>query len=321
MKTNKIVVVGSLNIDLVTQVDRLPRAGETVSGGDLTLFSGGKGANQAFAAARLGARSAMIGEVGDDAFGGHLLDVLRGGGVDVSGVGRSNRSTGSACISVLPSGDNAIVISPGANATLTPEVAVQRLRELDRGDIVLLQLEIPLETVEAVSELAAARGAIAILDPAPARPLPSTILRRVAYLTPNQSEAALLLGEKHLEIGDFKDAAEAARSLLKLGPSAVLLKLGTLGCFVATDDFFEGVAAFPVDAVDSTGAGDTFNGAFAVGLSNGMPIPDAARFANAAAALSVTRPGAQNSIPTRSEVMAFLQASDRPLQEAFSSCS
>lgn len=301
----KIFVAGSLNIDLVTRLDRLPREGETVSGSDLTLIPGGKGANQACAAARLGGRSVMIGRIGSDPFGGHLLASLNAAGVDTSGVGTSPRATGAALISVLPAGENAIVISPGANATLTPEAALAGLAALEPGDLVLAQLEVPLETVEAVLAYAARAGAVTMLDPAPARPLSGGLLRHVTYLTPNQSEAALLLGHSEAEIRTFEEARQAASRLLDLGLRAVVLKLGSMGCFAATPEFTGGIEAFRVEAVDTTAAGDTFNGAFAVGLAEGMTVADAARFANAAAALSVTRPGAQSSIPSREEVAAF----------------
>jgi ribokinase len=303
-----------LNIDLVVRMDRLPRAGETVSGGDLMLFPGGKGANQVCAAARLGGKATMIGQIGTDPFGGHLLDSLRGAGVDTAGVGTSTSATGAACISVLPTAENAIVISPGANATLTPEIALARLAALGTGDLLLLQLEIPLATVDAILTYAAGRGAVSMLDPAPAQPLSPELLRKICYLTPNQSEAAVLLNRPDASIDDFEEARKAASRLMDLGPKAVVLKLGRMGCFVATSGFCAGIPGFSVDAVDTTAAGDTFNGAFAVGLAEGMPIPAAAQFANAAAALSVMRLGAQSSIPNRDEVMAFLNEKGWPLE-------
>ncbi len=301
-------------------MDRLPREGETVSGSDLTLFPGGKGANQACAAARLGGRSVMIGQIGSDPFGGHLLASLEAAGVDTSGVGTSTRATGAACISVLLGGENAIVISPGANATLTPDVALPRLAALEAGDLLLAQLEVPLETVGAVLAHAARAGAVTMLDPAPALPLSGGLLRHVAYLTPNQSEAALLLGHPDAEIRTFEEARQAASRLLELGPRSVVLKLGSMGCFAATPEFTGGIEAFRVDAVDTTAAGDTFNGAFAVGLAEGMTVADAASFANAAAALSVTRPGAQSSVPGRDEVMEFLRAMGQLAEEAPRTC-
>lgn len=320
MRTSSIFVVGSLNIDLVTRVDRLPCPGETIPGSDLAVFPGGKGANQACAAARLGGQAVMIGDTGDDIFGAQLRASLQSAGVDASGVGVCGRATGSACISVLPSGENTIVISPGANAALTPGAALSRLSALGEGDLVLLQLEIPMETVSAVLEYAANRGAITVLDPAPARELPPELLRNVGFLTPNQSEAAQLLAEPHLRIENSRTAEDVARRLLARGPAAVILKLGADGCFLAFGDYTGAIDAFPVPAVDTTAAGDTFNGGFAAALAEGMPIPDAARFASAAAALSVTRHGAQSSIPTRAEVLALLHAPERVHQEAGNAC-
>ena len=306
MEPKRIYVVGSLNIDLVIQVERLARPGETLAGSDLILIPGGKGANQACAAARLGGRATMIGQVGSDAFADPLLSSLRTAGVDTSGVSRAECSTGSACISVLPNGENAIVISPGANARVTPEFALSRLPDLGAGDIVLLQLEIPLATVQAVVAHARQRGAVAILDPAPAQPLPPGLLAQVAYLTPNESEACLLLGRPGSSIRDEAQARDVATQLRALGPASVILKLGALGCYLSTEAFFGPISGFAVDAVDTTAAGDTFNGAFAVALSEGSPLFEAARFANAAAAISVTRLGAQSSIPDRVETAAFL---------------
>jgi ribokinase len=321
VESKKIFVVGSLNIDLVTRMERLPRAGETIQGGDLMLFSGGKGANQACAAARLGGHAVMIGQTGRDPFAGTLLASLQAAGVDTAGIGASEGATGAAWISLLPAGENAIVISQGANMTLTPDLALSRMAALEPGDLVLLQLEVPLATVAAVLAHGARRGAVSILDPAPAQCLSREILQSVSYLTPNQSEAALLLNRPEAPVDDFAAAGEAARRLLESGPGAVLLKLGRMGCFAAAGGFCGRIPGFAVEAVDTTGAGDTFNGAFAVALGEGMPLATAAQFANAAAALSVMRLGAQSSIPNRQEVTAFLNASGRPVEEWDSACS
>lgn len=315
MEPKRIYAVGSLNIDLVIQMERLARPGETLSGSDLVLIPGGKGANQACAAAKLGGKTTMIGQVGSDAFADPLLSSLRSAGVDTSGVSRVDCSTGAACISVLPSGENAIVISPGANARVTPEFALSRLQNLGAGDIVLLQLEIPIATVQAVAAHARQRGATAILDPAPARPLSSELLTQITYLTPNESEAWQLLGRSGSSIQNEVEAHEVATQLRTLGPASVILKLGARGCYLATESFVGPVSGFAVDAVDTTAAGDTFNGAFAVALSEGLPLVEAARFANAAAAISVTRLGAQSSIPDRAEAAVFLD------QEAQAACS
>jgi ribokinase len=294
-----------LNVDLVQTVERLPKPGETLSGGDLLVFPGGKGANQACAAGRLGADAIMIGELGDDRFAEGLRSSLRSSGVNDRCVGTSVRATGAACVLVLPDGENAIVISPGANAHLTRESVLDRMRDL-YPSAVLCQLEIPLEATGAALSMGRAAGAKTILDPAPARELPGSLLRLADFVTPNQHEAAALLGLPDRTVAHYQDAAELARALLRLGPSVVVMKLGELGCLVAREGRYDPVPAFAVQAVDTTAAGDTFNGAFAVALTEGKPLIEAAIFANAAAAISVTRAGAQSSIPSRVEVDDFL---------------
>jgi len=301
-----IVVVGSLNIDLVVTVDHLARPGETIAGGDLVVFTGGKGANQAYAAAKLGGLVEMVGRVGQDSFGAQLLTSLKSVGVDTTHVGISERATGSACISVLPSGENAIVVSPGANATVLPDAVREQLEGVESGGYLLSQLEIPIETVEVSFRVAKNRGITTILDPAPAQPLSRELLKNVSYLTPNQSEAGGLLAAGDREVQNWDDAREVADGLLDLGPENVVLKMGALGCYVAAGEIRAAVEGFPAKAVDTTGAGDVFNAALAVALSEGMGILKAARFANAAAGVSVTRPGAQNSAPSREEVEAFV---------------
>ncbi len=293
-------------MDLVFALDRLPRAGETLSGGDLALFPGGKGANQAYAAAKLGGRVSMIAAVGNDAFGAALKASLAGVGVDIRTVETSSRPTGCACIYVLPNGENSIVISPGANAALTPEAAVAALADIGEGDFLLAQLETPLETVYAGLEIARRRGATAILDPAPARALPAELLRKVDIVTPNQTEAGILLGHPNLPMDKFDDAERAAARLLAFGPRTVLLKLGASGCLCRGAAGDAQAEAFKVNAVDTTAAGDIFNAALAVALAEERPLPLALRFANAAAAVSVTRPGAQNSAPDRADTDRML---------------
>ena len=303
----EIVVIGSLNADLVQNVDRLPKPGETIVGGNLETFSGGKGANQAYAVGRMGARISMIGQVGNDGLGSMLLESLRSAGVNTESVGVSDRPTGAAVIFVLPDGENLIVIAPGANATATPELAAERLSILKEGAYLLSQLEIPIESVEKSLAVAKARGATTILDPAPARPLAPELLRHVDFLTPNETETVTLLGEPDLPMDEDADVELAAGKLLALGPKTVVLKLGARGCLIADEQGSHRVSGFKVEAVDTTAAGDVFNGAFAAALAEGQAVPQAARFANAAAALSVTRPGAQNSVPSREEVNQFLR--------------
>ncbi len=310
----QIVVVGSLNADLVQRVERIPHPGETVLGGDLQVISGGKGGNQAFAAGQLGGAAYMIGNVGSDQFAPVLLDSLQSANVDTRLVERIGGNSGTACILVLPSGENLIVISPGANGRLTGEQVRVRLQPLlqdaSDGALVLCQLEIPLEATVAALQTAREFGATTILDPAPAQPLDRTVLSLVDYLTPNQTEAGTLLGS-HAPIETVEEAKAAGEQLLQLGPANVLVKLGSLGCLFASADQCEHVPGFAVEVRDTTAAGDTFNGALAVASSEGLAIADAISFANAAAAISVTRSGAQSSIPNRSETDAFLRTQQR----------
>jgi ribokinase len=301
LNQRRIFVLGSANMDLAFALGRMPRQGETISGSDLALFPGGKGANQACAAGRLGGRTCMVAHVGNDPFGPQLVESLRAAGVDVSRVGVASRPTGCACIYVLPNGENSIVISPGANATLDPETALASLADLTERDFLLAQLEIPLETVEAAFAHARTRGATTILDPAPARPLSSRLLQTINFLTPNQTEALMLLGEPDRSVRELSEAATAADRLAAIGPRAVILKLGELGSYYSNGRLRLHAEPFRVVPKDTTAAGDVFNGALAVALSEDRTVADALRFANAAAALSVTRRGAQTSVPTRSE--------------------
>ncbi len=305
LRTRKIFVLGSANMDLVFALSQLPREGETLAAGDLEVLPGGKGANQACAAARLGGRTIMIACVGNDAFGSQLQGSMGEAGVDISRVRQSSRPTGCACIYVLPNGENAIVISPGANASLDAPDAVADLADIGPQDILLTQLETPLETIQAAVRHAKARGAITILDPAPARSLPPGTLDTIDFVTPNQTETATLLGHAY-STDTLREAAVAAERILGLGPKSVILKLGELGCVFSDGARQLAVEAFRVNAVDTTAAGDVFNGALAVGLMEEMPMADTLRFATAAAAISVTRRGAQPSIPSRAEVEAML---------------
>jgi ribokinase len=305
---HRIFVLGSANMDLVFALDRLPREGQTLAGGDLALFPGGKGANQAFAAAQLGGDVVMIASVGADAFGQTLLQSLRSVGVDTARVRTSDRPTGCACIYVMPGGANSIVVSPGANADLDPETALSQLHDLTADDFLLAQLEIPLETVEAAFAYASGIGATTVLDPAPACALSPGLIAHATLITPNQTEAGALLGDPDMQIETFADAERAVNRLLAMGVRGVVFKLGSLGCMYsrAGMDSALGVAGFPVEAVDTTAAGDVFNAALAVALAEGRSIEDGMRFANAAAAVSVTRRGAQNSAPCRADVKRII---------------
>lgn len=301
-----VAVVGSINIDLVANAARIPVEGETVLGSNFQIHPGGKGANQAVAVARLGYPVRMIGRLGDDAFGPQLRSQLEHAGVDVAGIAVTPGSSGVATIIVAQHGENCIVITPGANALLTPDDIDANLPILHSSGIVLTQLEIPLETVEHLAKICAREGIPLILDPAPAQQLPPSLLQAVTWFTPNEIEAAFFTGANK-ETADSQDPTHVARALIACGISGVVLKLGSRGAFIASkDSLAEQLSPFPVHAVDTTAAGDAFNGAFAVGLLLGKDPAASAHFATVAAALSVTRAGAQPSMPTMAEVEQLL---------------
>ena len=300
-----LVVVGSLNMDFVVSVDHLPAPGETVLGRDFQMVPGGKGANQACAAGKLGGNAVevrMIGRVGYDVFADHLKASLAAAGVDVSAVHAAKaQPTGVALIWVDGRGQNSIVVASGANMELHA-ADVEAMRKVFRGaSLALFQLETPLDTVTAALKLAREEGLATMLDPAPARPLSPELLSLVDILTPNESEALRLLGRPPARVSP-SDAAPLAEALLRLGPGAVILKLGDQGCVHYDGKAHAHVPCFPMEARDTTAAGDTFNAALAVALAEGQPMPRALRFANAAAGISVTRLGAQASAPARAEV-------------------
>ena len=303
-----VVVTGSLNMDFVVQVERLPAPGETTLGSGFRMIPGGKGANQACAAGRLASNAAvrMVGRVGYDPFADHLKASLAAAGVDVSHVmATRSQPTGVALIWVEKAGQNSIVVAAGANGELAPE-DIEAVKQAYVGaSCALFQLETPLKTVERALTAARQAGAVTVLDPAPAQRLPAAVLSRVDILTPNESEACILLGRAPERIG-LEAAAAMAAALRALGPRAVILKLGEQGCYYAGPEGDLAAEGFAVEAVDTTAAGDTFNGALAVALAEGCAVKEALRFANAAAALSVTRLGAQASIPQRAEVEKFL---------------
>jgi len=304
-----IIVVGSINLDLVARADHLPQPGETVIGTSFNTFHGGKGANQAVAVARLGYPVSMIGNIGNDGFGPQLLEAMRDAGVDTTFVSTVPGSSGVALITTGRHGENSIVVVPGANGLLTPQLVEKASAALQGAGFLLAQLEIPLETVEYLAMFAARHGVPLMLDPAPARELPAALLRNVTWITPNETEAAALLKAK---INTEDDAAifAAVDQLSALGAENVLLKLGPRGCAIADGRQPKQpvrIPAFQVTAVDTTAAGDAFNAAFAVGLLRGHTAMQSAVFASAVAAVSVTRAGAQPSFPTAIEVVEFLQ--------------
>jgi ribokinase len=305
--SSKILVVGSLNMDLVAFAPRIPVPGETLIGHTFLSVPGGKGANQAFAAARLGAGVAMLGRVGADDLGRQLRENLAGAGCDVSGVlTTADSTTGIALIFVADSGQNSIVIVAGANGKLSPEDITAASSRFSGVTHVLLQLESPIKTVVAAAQAARRAGARMILDPAPApsTALPAELLANVDILTPNETEASILTGAEPRRMNP-EDAIEVGRRLRAMGPGTVVVKLGEQGVALISAGESQVLQAPAVTAADTTAAGDVFNAALAVALSEGGEIAAACRFANRAAALSVTRRGAQASAPSRAEVDAF----------------
>ena len=303
----QILVVGSINLDLVAVTSKIPQPGETVSGTTFQTFSGGKGANQAFAAARLGAPVSMIGKVGNDSFGKQLRANLEAGGVDTSAIEEVATSSGIAQIITAASGENIIVVVPGANGQLLPADLDKHIDLIRAAGIILAQLEIPLETVSYLASIARREKIPFMLDPAPVQPLPASLLSAVDWLTPNESETCALLGRPVQELPTEELEAVAGR-LLRRGAANVVLKLGARGCYLALVDGRRMlIPANVVKAIDTTAAGDAFNGAFAASLMDGHNPVRSASWASAVAALSVTRPGAQPSMPTRAEVERFIE--------------
>ena len=304
----KLVVVGSSNIDLVMKMARLPRVGETVTDATFVQAFGGKGANQAVGAARAGGEVVFVSCVGDDAYGAQVRGSLEADGIDTRFVfTEGGVASGTALILVGGGGENYISVAPGANYRLTP-AHVDRAREaIGAAAIVIGQCEILPEALDHVIAVAAELGKPVMLNLAPARRIADTSLARLAYLAVNETEAEFLTGRKVENDADVEAAAEA---LLTMGPRTVVLTLGARGAFVAADGARALVPGFAVDAVDTTAAGDVHCGALAVALVEGRPLLEAVRFANAAAALSVTRLGAQPSAPRRAEIEALLRKAD-----------
>ncbi|MFD9907573.1 ribokinase [Streptomyces sp. NPDC059063] len=300
-----LLVVGSANADLVTAVERRPAAGETVLGSDLAVHPGGKGANQAVAAARLGAATALLARVGDDAYGRLLLDAQRSAGVDTVGVLVGGAPTGVALITVDPSGDNSIVVAPGANARLTPDDVRAAASLFAAASVVSVQLEIPLETVAEVAR-ALPHGTRLVLNPSPPAPLPPEVLAACDPLIVNEHEARVILQGAGAGVPVSDEPQDWAKELLALGPRSVVVTLGERGALVATVEECELVPSVTVAAVDTTGAGDAFTAALAWRLGAGESLAAAARYAVKVGALAVTRAGAQASYPTAAEVAALV---------------
>ena len=300
-----VLVFGSLNVDLTTYSSRLPRAGETLFGSAYRLSPGGKGANQAVAAARMGAATQMFGRVGQDAFGAQALQALQQNGVDVRGVVRDpHHATGLAVISVDQQAQNAIVVVSGANMAVGRSDVQRAAGALAGVRVLLLQLEVPLEASFTLARAARRRGVTVVLDPAPACELPAEFLSLVDVLTPNEVEAAQLVG---FDVDGLQRAAQAAQELLARGARSVVIKLGAQGAYLAAGDIRRPIPPFAVQAVDTVAAGDAFNGALAAALVAGQGLPPAVRWGAAAGALAVTRQGAIPAMPSREDVFQLLE--------------
>ncbi len=301
MSHKKILIVGSSNTDMVIQTRKFPSPGETILGGKFMMNAGGKGANQAVAAARLGGTVTFVGKIGDDIFGKQAVRQLEDEGINVDfvAVDRDNPS-GVALITVDQKGENSIVVAPGSNGTLSPSDFDKALPELIKSEFVLIQLEIPIPTVEHIARISVQKQKRVILNPAPAAKLSDELLKNLYIITPNETEAELLTG---IKVTDELSAFNAAKMIHEKGAEIVIITMGAAGAFFLNEEEW-GIAPAPiVNAVDSTGAGDTFNGALTVALSEGKTIREAVIFANKAASISVTRSGAQSSVPFRKELM------------------
>lgn len=302
--TPAVAVVGSFNMDLVFTTDRRPQRGETIIGRSFSMFLGGKGQNQALAAARLGARVPMIGRLGRDDFGRRIREAIVSEGIDAQHVGEDDEaSTGTAAIIIDAEGDNSILIVSGANFQITAEHIDHARDAIAGADVLMMQLEIAPVAIQRAAEVAHAAGVPLVLNPAPARPLADELLRLVGVLTPNEIETEMLTG---ISVADDESAARAARALLARGVGAVVLTLGARGALLATAAGIERVPGFAVQVVDTTAAGDAFCAGLAVRMASGDSLADAVRYANAVGALATTVLGAAPAMPTRAAVERFI---------------
>ncbi len=299
----RVVVIGSINFDIVVRVTRMIREGESLPASGLKTFAGGKGANQAVAASRLGAQTNLVGAVGDDLFGAFLRGELEKAGLDLRAVKTDpDRATGCAFITILPSGSNAIIVDGGANYGLRPADVEAAGGVIEAADVLMTVLEVPLEVVEASLRLARKAGKLAVLDAGPARECPMEILRLADIVSPNETELEKLSGER---VQDLEGARRAARKLISQGVRQAVPKLGSLGSMLVTEgkeDFFPAVK---VEVVDTTAAGDAFTAALGVGLAEKLPTREAIRLANLSGALAATQLGAMPSLPTRDQLQTF----------------
>jgi len=303
MISPSIVVVGSTNTDMVIKTSHLPQPGETILGGTFFMSAGGKGANQAVAAARLGGSVVFIAKTGYDIFGKQSIELFEKEGIDISGIQRDHyQPSGVALITVDDKGENCIVVAPGANAALTPDDIDEVRDRIEGASLLLVQLETPVATVEHVANIASSGKRKFILNPAPAAKLGDELLKKISIITPNQKETEMLTG---IRVIDPSSAKQAADLLHNKGVETVIITMGAAGAFVLHEEKYSMIAGHKVDVVDTTAAGDVFNGALVVALSERKPMDDAVSFACKAAAISVTRLGAQASAPTREEVETF----------------
>ena len=304
MSKKQIIVVGSSNTDMIIKLDHIPRPGETILGGEFVTAAGGKGANQAVAAARAGGKVTFVARVGRDMFGDQAIAGFEKEKINTDHVSRDKfKPSGVALIFVAKDGENSIAVAGGANNGLSATDVKKAKANIADAGMLIMQLETPLEAVQAAADLAAKAGVRVILNPAPARVLPDELLKKISIITPNETEAELLTG---INVDSDQAASQAADKLLARGVKTVIITLGSRGAFVVGDGVKKLVPGFKVKAVDTTAAGDTFNGALAVALVEGQTLTSAVRFANAAAALSVTRLGAQTSVPKRKEIEKML---------------
>ena len=302
----KYCVVGSLNMDMVTRVERFPAPGETIRGISFNIFPGGKGANQAVALAKLGAPVEMVGAIGDDVLGRRYEEILEGLGIGSGGVARRpGVSTGTASIEVSAAGENHIVIVAGANASVDPGYVESKRSVIESCGLLLLQLEIPIESVAAAAKIAFAAGIPVVLDPAPARDLPPELYPMLASITPNETEAMQLTGEDTSTDGGIE---RAGRRLLERGTRCAIVKAGARGAFIVRAEGSVRIPGFDVLVVDTVAAGDSFNAGLAYAMGEGESLERAVRFANAVGALSTTREGAQSAMPSLEEARAFMAA-------------
>lgn len=297
----KIIVIGSSNTDMVIKTKNFPAPGETIMGGKFLMNSGGKGANQAVAAARLGGIVTFVGKIGNDIFGKQAVQQLEDEGINVGFVVVDPENpSGVALITVDQKGENSIVVAPGSNGTLSPADFDKAIDELNESEYILMQLETPILTVEHIARLAVEKRKKAVLNPAPATELSNELLKNLYIITPNETEAQLLTGVK---VTDEQSALKAAIILHDKGVEIVIITMGAAGAFLLVNGKSEMITTLKVEAIDTTAAGDTFNGALVVALSEGKSIQESIVFANKAASVSVTRIGAQSSVPFRNEIL------------------